>query len=332
MAVLVDRTVMPWLPPVSFNDRPEFQVMPTAEETKAKGLDKPDIRLVQPSDYPYEVRHESRLLTLPLELRLAIYYWVYLQTPVHHAQLAPWYPVPYQKEYVSRVVGEGKVEEREARIDCETSTHRTKLLSSSRPLCGIPTSLLRANREIYHEARTIPFVYNEFVFVNWFSSGVWAARSFTRPLRSWQLSSLRYFRLELLTRDLMGSGSRELSHVCNALSDGLQGLRLKIVPGGLSLGQAWLKDRSVSWTGDVSEDIIGWGWVEDGIAKLRNLERLEIEVQVPSWGNEEKSAWCERLQEVLRRNGLETEVVCVEGVEESKEVKVEKLLEEMTVW
>src|SRR5688572_11752330 len=39
-AVLVDRTVMPWLPPVSFAERPELEVMPSAEEIKAKGLNR----------------------------------------------------------------------------------------------------------------------------------------------------------------------------------------------------------------------------------------------------------------------------------------------------
>ena len=128
----------------------------------------------------------------------------------------------------------------------------------------------------------MPFIYNEFVFVNWFSSGVWAARSFTRLLRPWQVSDLRQLRLELLSRDLMGSGSKELAHVCTSLSHGLTGLRLRIAPGGSTLGMAWMKDKAEAWTGDVSEGRIGWGW-----GKFEDSKRTESRLglgKIRGWG------------------------------------------------
>ncbi|KAK0384189.1 hypothetical protein NLU13_8277 [Sarocladium strictum] len=330
-AGVVDSTVMPWVPPVSFAERPELEVKPTVEELKRKGLNRADIRTPEATDFACTTRAESRLLTMPSELRLAVYWWVYLMTPVYHAQLAPWYPAPHPREYVARAVKENHEDKDEHDNENETRVGG-RSLSSKRPLCGMPTSLLRANREIYHEARSIPFIHNEFVFVNWFSSGLWAARSFTRLLHPWQLSALRQIRLEVLSRDLMGTGSQELSHICSSLSNGLQGLRLKIAPGGSSLGLSWLKEKAEGWAGDVSERAISWGRVEDGILKLKSLKRLEIEVEVASWGNGEKIAWCRRLEEVLRKGGMmETEVVCVEGVGECREKSVGELLEEMAM-
>ena len=108
------------------------------------------------------------------------------------------------------------------------------------------------------------------------------------------LTSLRQLRLELLSRDLMGSGSRELGHVCTSLASGLRYLRLKIAPGGSSLGLPWLKEKAESWTGDVSEGRIGWEWAEEGLAMMKELERVEIELVVPAWGNLEKVGWCRR--------------------------------------
>lgn len=65
--------------------------------------------------------------------------------------------------------------------------------------------------------------------------------------------------------------------------------------------------------------------------KLKGLKRMEIEVEVLSWGDEEKVVWCRRLEGVLRGGGMEMEVVCVEGVGESREKNVGKLLEEMVM-
>ncbi|KAL2684786.1 hypothetical protein Neosp_005875 [[Neocosmospora] mangrovei] len=131
------------------------------------------------------------LLSLPLEIRLHIYHWLHLMSPVRHAQLAPWYPTPVHCQYILRPLDHIlRPLDHEAEPDGEAKG----LLSPYRPLSGLPTSLLRANSQIYHEARLIPFSQNEFVFVNWFASGLWAARAFTRALAPWQRGALRWRR------------------------------------------------------------------------------------------------------------------------------------------
>jgi hypothetical protein len=62
------------------------------------------------------------------------------------------------------------------------------------------------------------------------------------------------------------------------------------------------------------------------------LERVEIELVVPTWGNMEKIRWCQRLEDVLRRKGLAAvEVVCVEQRMEKKGMDADALLEEMAM-
>ncbi|KAF4979547.1 hypothetical protein FDECE_18037, partial [Fusarium decemcellulare] len=158
---------------------------------------------------------ELTLLRLPLEIRLHIYHWLHLMSPVRHAQLAPWYPTPVHCQYILRPLEPDAVaEETSMKSDAEPET--TDLLSPYRPLSGLPTSLLRANSQVYHEARLIPFTQNEFVFVNWFASGLWAARAFTRALAPWQRAALRYVRLEVLARDVVvgGAGREEWRALC----------------------------------------------------------------------------------------------------------------------
>jgi hypothetical protein len=66
----------------------------------------------------------------------------------------------------------------------------------------IPTGLLASCSQIYHEAYLLPWEKNKFTFVNWFWSGVYAARQFTRSLPRWQSESIRLVGVEVLRRDL----------------------------------------------------------------------------------------------------------------------------------
>ncbi len=43
-----------------------------------------------------------------------------------------------------------------------------RLLPQSRPIGFVPGSLLQTCRQVYEEARLVPFHENEFLFVSWF--------------------------------------------------------------------------------------------------------------------------------------------------------------------
>ena len=112
----------------------------------------PDSMLVQPDN-------KVNLLTLPLEIRLHIYHWLHLMCPVRHAQLAPWYPTPVHCQYILKLV------EPETSSENAISKQADQgLLSSHRPLSGLPTYLLQTCHQIYREARLVPFEQNEFRF------------------------------------------------------------------------------------------------------------------------------------------------------------------------
>jgi len=110
--------------------------------------------------------------------------------------------------------------------------------------CGyVPAALLRSCSQVYEEARMLSWEVNEYVFINWFASGVYASRAFLRALKPWQRKAMRYARVEVLGRDLKDSwvanmvggraGGGEWIDLCSLWSggefgDGLRGLRLGI--------------------------------------------------------------------------------------------------------
>lgn len=255
-------------------------------------------------------------LSLPLEIRLHIYHWLHLMCPVRHAQLAPWYPTPVHCQYILQTV------------DTDTSSKEDKanrdeqndlgLLSPYRPLSGLPTSLLRTNRQIYSEARLLPFTQNEFVFVNWFASGLWAARAFTRALAPWQRGSLRYVRLEVLARDVVvgGAGREEWRALCTEWASGVRGLRMKMV-----LGASTSVVTGPAFGGGVGRRAeAARRWVGEGLALMERLERVEMEVVAREMSDLDKLEWCETLQAELREAGLgRIVVVCTEKVQEKME-------------
>ncbi|KAH7181816.1 hypothetical protein DER46DRAFT_65318 [Fusarium sp. MPI-SDFR-AT-0072] len=255
-------------------------------------------------------------LSLPLEIRLHIYHWLHLMCPVRHAQLAPWYPTPVHCQYILQTV------------DTDTSSKADKanrdeqkdlgLLSPYRPLSGLPTSLLRTNRQIYSEARLLPFTQNEFVFVNWFASGLWAARAFTRALAPWQRGSLRYVRLEVLARDVVvgGAGREEWRALCTEWASGVRGLRMKMV-----LGASTSVVTGPAFGGGVGRRAeAARRWVGEGLALMERLERVEMEVVAREMSGVDKLEWCETLQAELREAGLgRIVVVCTEKAQEKME-------------
>ncbi|KAL5619449.1 hypothetical protein FOVSG1_001671 [Fusarium oxysporum f. sp. vasinfectum] len=255
-------------------------------------------------------------LSLPLEIRLHIYHWLHLMCPVRHAQLAPWYPTPVHCQYILQTVDTGtSSKEDKANRDEQKDLG---LLSPYRPLSGLPTSLLRTNRQIYSEARLLPFTQNEFVFVNWFASGLWAARAFTRALAPWQRGSLRYVRLEVLARDVVvgGAGREEWRALCTEWASGVRGLRMKMV-----LGASTSVVTGPAFGGGVGRRAeAARRWVGEGLALMEQLERVEMEVVAREMSDLDKLEWCETLQAELREAGLgRIVVVCTEKVQEKME-------------
>lgn len=276
------------------------------------------------------------LMELPLEIRLQIYRWVHLMTPIQLTQFAPWYPNPVYHAYHVKAVA----------LDTETDlprhnfgmakdlagnqkqiAERPQLLSPYRPNCCMPTSILIANRQIYHESRHLPFLENEFVFVNWFTSGLWAARSFMKGLQPWQLT-MRYARLELLSRDLMGRSLEDWRDLCGAWAPGLKGLRLKILSGGggggtsATGGMSWVvagpPQKGAPTVRIRDSDGRAAGWIETGLKLLKRLQRLEVELSVADWDARAKLEWCRSLEETVNESKADTEhhvrVCCVERI------------------
>ena len=190
---------------------------------------------------------------------------------------------------------------------------------SDRPMIQgkIPTGLLASCKQVYDEARLIPFHTNTFVFVNWFWSGVYASRQFTRGLKSWQREAMRWPTVEALGRDLwVGAHGAELGvdevvrkgewwDLCR-MWNGAWGLRLVIK------GSAILKGKSLLNT--------ELEWIQDGgLVALHQLRWVELEIEDRSIDREVKLEFCKKLQKVLnemrsRRDGCDIRVAFVERI------------------
>lgn len=185
-------------------------------------------------------------------------------------------------------------------------------------MAGVPAAFMSANKQIYSECREIPLVENEFIFVNWFASGLWAARSFVKSLQPWQQNKMRYVRLEVLSKDLTGGYEAEWQELCGLWSKGLRGMRLKILGGGGTFGD-WAADGLPQKGAPVVEVNDSRGklqhWVEHGLKSLKELRNLEVELVVADWSDGRKLEWCKILEEALSDMGAKTrqvKVICVE--------------------
>ncbi|KAI1077316.1 hypothetical protein F5B20DRAFT_592890 [Whalleya microplaca] len=275
-------------------------------------------------------------MDLPLEIRLQVYRWLYLMNPIKLFHVGPWYPAPIQSVYPLRAVTAdmgieppshaASIMESKTRTPgttTGTSKHLSPakpapLLSPYRPCCAIPAALLRANKQVYHECRRIPFHDNEFVFMSWFTSGLWAAHSLLKGLEGWQVGNMRYVRLELLSRDLSSLYASEWRELCAGWALGLRGLRLKIMSGGaygnlVVAGEA----RTVARTVGVRDaEGAPAGWVENGLGLLRQLRWLEVELLFSGWDDAMKVEWCRCLEGTLNEARADAEarvrVTCVE--------------------
>ncbi|CAK7219993.1 hypothetical protein SBRCBS47491_004039 [Sporothrix bragantina] len=195
------------------------------------------------------------------------------------------------------------------------------LLAAHRPVGRpLPVGLLASCRQIYGEARLLAFETSEFVFVRLFSSGLSTAHAFivlgsqTYPgniggspprLRPWQRDHLRYMRLELDVsvadmdwrgpeRDPIYVGDNATKKgptiidaakwlaLCDALSKGLQGLRilLNITEERHQNGNDEVVEES-AYEGNgtkVASADVAQSILVQGFRRLAALRQLEIEL------------------------------------------------------
>lgn len=321
------------------------------------------------------LRPTSGLLNLPLEVRLQIYREVLFTHPVFHAHLAP--PPTLLTSGASAPVK--AVEELHTAFlrplgqslpTTQVLTTTTLIPATRQPIstlypqsiptigCNygiargkIPTALLTSCRQVYEEARLLPWELNTFAFVNWFWSGLYASRQFTRGLRSWQCSAMRWVSLEVLTRDLTSKTATherdaqvlteeelaqrarsEWAELCT-LWEGVWSLRLGLKgsikakstqsssdagfmtrPEELSLG--WVQEQEDKGVLDVQSE-----WVQQGLLKMKSLRWLELELEDENVDRSDKMAFCQELEEEMNKREVDSSQVWKDPV---KVVFVEK--------
>jgi len=169
----------------------------------------------------------------------------------------------------------------------------------------IPTALLLTNRQVYHESRLLPFQQNHFTFVNWFWSGVYAARQFSRGLEAWQRNEMRWVGIEVLGRDLwsvgnLGAGNQEWEQLCEFWK-GVKGLRLAI-RGPICKGSEREGELSFATQLPKSEQTLldaELPWIQKGLLQMKNLHLIELEIADEDMSREEKLAFCVALASAL---------------------------------
>ncbi|OIW25929.1 hypothetical protein CONLIGDRAFT_635700 [Coniochaeta ligniaria NRRL 30616] len=272
-------------------------------------------------------------LHLPLEIRQQIYRHVLDAHPRVEREL-PGYPARGIRRYVtSRITRQNQ----SASIAREAASYQP--LPSSKPLGYIPRNLLCACKQIYTEARLVPFQTNELVFTEWMTSAVSYCEAVLRPMQSWQRAAIRHVRFTMGLHELYDRPANEhglspsfrcrLEHVC-ALLPGVRTMRINLSSGDFPT--AWFekgRDRDETtmkedWSG-------GRRWIDEGLRKMGSLRVVEIECSflvwmTPAWlpraekqRVEEELAlrWCAKVEEILnegRPDGMRTRVFAVTSV------------------
>lgn len=264
-------------------------------------------------------------LSLPVEIRIQIYHWVHLDHAVQHAELDPGYLIPPKTVYMTRPIradpvaqlspGQDSSEDNSSSsLSVTANQHDYALLSQNRPISRIPTSLLVVNKQVYLEARGVPFLENEFVFVNWFSSGLSSAKAFIAVLAPWQRALLRYARLEALLIDFRESERENCSRLCRLLSLGLWGLRLRVQERDTLSNSSRSENNHQAI---ISTFESSWKLIASALVEIKALKWLEVELSIAGWSDAQKTLWCRSVEEFVNRTKAETErrlcVICVES-------------------
>lgn len=167
----------------------------------------------------------------------------------------------------------------------------------------------------------VPWEQNTFTFINWFWSGVYASRQFTRSLRPWQSDAMRYVGVEVVGRDLRVDGMAKLGggigvtdkergewwELCG-LWKGVWGLRLGVK--GAVGGEKKEVDEPGGWNGELGqvEEVgneerkergildVNAEWVQHGLLLMKELRWVEIEIDDEDAEREEKIRFCGELE------------------------------------
>ncbi|KAK3398114.1 hypothetical protein B0T20DRAFT_354946 [Sordaria brevicollis] len=274
-----------------------------------------------------EVKQDDRrrisFMDLAVEIRLRIYDYVYESHSIRHSKLPPWYLTQGSGRHILKPVKAKATIKPSSPDDNKTNSNSysstRELLSAHRPMNYITTALLLACRQIYYEARTIPFHENEFVFPAWHDvNSVQIARDFlsSRLCADWQRQSIRYVRIDLdLSNDKdNGTNNSESKaemwkELCSAINWGtsLRGMRLCIdckdedLRKGGSFAPAALDENENGVIEPEEEQSSPFAWILRGLVKLRSLRTLDVEIKRGSkyMTDDEKVGWCRLLEEVL---------------------------------
>lgn len=273
-----------------------------------------------------EDRRRISFMDLAVEIRLRIYDYIYDSHSIRHSKLPLWYLTQGSGRHILKPVT-SKTRKSTSPDDNNASSHAStrELLSAHRPMNYIPTALLLACRQIYYEARTIPFHENEFVFPAWHDvNGVQAARDFlyNRLCADWQRQSIRYMRIELdLSKDKDNKSKAELwKELCSNANWGtsLRGLRLCIDCKDEDLMKGCFP------TAGPEEQPSPFTWIFCGLVKLKSLRKLDVEIKRGQryMTDDEKVRWCRLLEEVL--NSSSSRILRERDEEEEEEEEKEK--------
>jgi hypothetical protein len=315
---------------------------------------------------------KSSFLTIPLELRLQIYSYVLIGHPIHHAHLAPLDPPTTfegmnSSDFLTARLATSPSHPQETEVrtlithlsspspSAETADlHFLYPISHPRMVSGrchqriqgkIPTALLASCKQVYAESKMAPWEQNTFTFINWFWSGIYAARQFSRSLRPWQSDAMRFTGVEVLGRDLRVDGMRRLGggigvaglgewwELCR-LWKGVWGLRLG-VKGAVCEKRKVEVDGTVGWNGElgtVDEQLepdngildVNAEWVQHGLLQMKELRWIEIEIEDEDVSRETKIAFCGQLEEAFNQLAVWRE----EDVKDVKEKETGKEREE----
>ncbi|KAF4630432.1 hypothetical protein G7Y89_g7699 [Cudoniella acicularis] len=311
-----------------------FLTFPTTHKQAFKPVERPNVSFpvsIATNRREEEAPKECKLLTtIPLEIRLQIYGYVLASTPARHAHLAPLPSSTSNSSHDHKTHTAELPNFSSPSRSYPTTLSSSSSFSTSSQLSKIPTSLLLSCRQIYNETRHLPFEQNVFTFVNWFHSGLYAARQLSRGLREWQIERVRWVEVEVLGRELVGEWDRgnavsmEVSYGCAEWKEvcglwggkegegGVRGLSLRVRGSCLSGGLGGRKKMKNWW--DVervgAEQGLGGGerivldvsatWVLSGLLQLRCLRFLELEIDDSNVERNVKIQFCRDVETAFR--------------------------------
>jgi hypothetical protein len=130
--------------------------------------------------------------------------------------------------------------------------------------------LLLVNRQIYDEARLIPFRQNVFDFDKWNGTGLFHCQSFLRHLQFWQRVNVRIIRLNVPAVTLISeTGVGRWLDLCGEL--GCSGSKDE----GLKTLHLTISGCITKWKETFD---LGAPWVASGLLKLHSVQILELTV------------------------------------------------------